>query len=63
MSATEVIEVLESLPLEEREKVYSWLKKGKLRDLWRSADKVLKDAPKLSEEEILNLPRVRPPGF
>ena len=63
MSATEVIEVLESLPLEEREKVYSWLKKGNLRDLWRSADKVLKDAPKLSEEEILNLPRVRPPGF
>jgi len=34
-----------------------------LKDLWARADALMKDAPKLNEDEILRLPRVRPPGF
>ncbi len=31
--------------------------------LWARADALMKDAPKVSEDEILRLPRVRPSGF
>jgi len=63
MSATEVIRELEELPLQEREKVLRWLQQDGLKDLWTRADALMKDAPKLNEDEILKLPRVRPPGF
>jgi hypothetical protein len=63
MSATEVIRELEELPSQEREKVLRWLQQRGFKDLWARADAVMKDAPKLKEDEILKLPRVRPPGF
>ena len=63
MSATDVIKELEELPSQEREKVLRWLQQEGLKDLWRRADELMDDAPKLAEEEILKLPRVRPPGF
>lgn len=63
MSATEVIRELEELSSQEREKVLRWLQQRGLQDLWDRADALLKDAPKVREEEILKLPRVRPPGF
>ena len=62
MSATEVITELKALPREERETVYRWLQQDGLRDLWRKADALLKDAPRFTEAEILALPRVRPAG-
>ena len=63
MSATEVIKELEELPSQEREKVLRWLQQQGLKDLWARADALMKDAPKLNEDEILSLPRVRPSGF
>jgi hypothetical protein len=63
VSATDVIKELEELPSQEREKVLRWLQQQGLKDLWRRANEVMRDAPKLSDEEILKLPRVRPPGF
>jgi len=63
MSATEVIKELEELPSQEREKVLRWLQQQGLKDLWARADALMKDAPKLNEDEILRLPRVRPSGF
>jgi hypothetical protein len=63
VSANEVIEELKGLSSDEREKVYRWLQREGLRDLFREADAVLKDAPRPEDEEILNFPRVRPPGF
>jgi hypothetical protein len=63
MSAIEVIKELEELPSQEREKVLRWLQQRSLKDLWARADTLMKDAPKLNEDEILRLPRVRPPGF
>jgi hypothetical protein len=63
MSATEVIKELEELPSQEREKVLCWLQQQGLKDLWARADALMKDAPKLNEDEILRLPRVRPSGF
>ena len=63
MSAIEVIKELEELPSQEREKVLRWLQQQGLKDLWAGADILMKDAPKLNEDEILRLPRVRPPGF
>lgn len=61
MSASEVIEDLKTLPVPEREKVYRWLQRGGLRRLWELADELL-PRTEMTEEEILNLPRVRPPG-
>ena len=63
MSATEVIKELQELPSQEREKVLRWLQQQGLKDLWTRADSMMKDAPKLSEDDILRLPRVRPSGF
>ena len=63
MSATEVIKELEELPSQEREKVLRWLQQQGFKDLWARADALMKDAPKLNEDEILKLPRVRPSGF
>ena len=63
VSATDVIKELEELPSQEREKVLRWLQQQGLKDLWRRANEVMDDAPSLTEEEILKLPRVRPPGF
>jgi hypothetical protein len=63
VSATDVIKELEELPSQEREKVLRWLQQQGLKDLWRRANEVMGDAPKLSDEEILKLPRVRPPEF
>ena len=63
MSATDVIRELEELPSQERERVLRWLQQQGFKDLWTRADALMKDAPKQSEEEILKLPRVRPPGF
>jgi Mg/Co/Ni transporter MgtE len=63
VSATDVIKELEELPSEEREKVLRWLQQQGLKDLWRRANEVMDDAPRLTEEEILKLPRVRPAGF
>jgi hypothetical protein len=63
VSATDVIKELEELPSQEREKVFRWVQQQGLKDLWRGADEMMDDAPKLTEEEILKLPRVRPPGF
>src|SRR4029077_520456 len=63
MSATEVIKELEELPSQEREKVLRWLQQQGFKDLSARADALMKDAPKLNEDEILRLPRVRPPGF
>jgi len=53
---------LEELPSQEREKVLRWLQQQGFKDLWARADALMKDAPELSEDEILKLPRVRP-GF
>ncbi len=55
MSATEVIKELEELPSQEREKVLRWLQQQGFKDLWARADALMKDAPKLNEDEILNL--------
>jgi hypothetical protein len=63
MSATDVIRELEELPSQEQEKVLRWLQQRGLKDLWTRADTLMKDAPKVSEDEILRLPRVRPSGF
>jgi len=63
VSATDVIKELEELPSKEREKVLRWLQQQGLEDLWRRADELMDDAPKPTEDEILKLPRVRPPGF
>ena len=63
MSATDVIRELQELPWREREKVLRWLQQQGFKDLWASADAVMKNAPKLNEDEILKLPRVRPPRF
>ena len=63
MSAIEVIKELEELPSQEREKVLRWLQQQGLKDLWARGDALMKDAPKLNEDEILRLPRIRPPGF
>jgi hypothetical protein len=63
MSATDVIRELEELPSQEQEKVLRWLQQRGLKDLWTRADALMKDAPKVSEDEILRLPRVRPSGF
>ena len=63
MSATDVIRELKELPSREREKVLRWLQQQGLKDLWARADAMMKDAPKLKEDEILRLPRVRPSGF
>jgi Mg/Co/Ni transporter MgtE len=63
MSATDVIRELKELPSREREKVLRWLQQQGLKDLWARADALMKDAPKLNEDEILRLPRVRPSGF
>ena len=63
MSATDVIRELKELPSREREKVLRWLQQQGLKDLWTRADALMKDAPKVSEDEILRLPRVRPSGF
>ena len=63
MSPTEVIRELAELPSQEREKVLGWLQQQSFKNLWARADAVMKDAPKLSEDEILRLPRVRPSGF
>lgn len=63
MSATEVITVLKEMPLAEREAVYRWLQQEGLGELWRQADAVLRDAPPFTEDEILDLPRVRPAGY
>ena len=62
VNATEVITELKALPSEERETVYRWLQQDGLHDLWRRAGVLMKDAPRLTEEEILALPRVRPAG-
>ena len=63
MSATDVIRELKELPSREREKVLRWLQQQGLKDLWARADALMKDAPKVSEDKILRLPRVRPSGF
>jgi Mg/Co/Ni transporter MgtE len=63
MSATDVIRELKELPSREREKVLRWLQQQGLKDLWARADALMKDAPRVSEDEILRLPRVRPSGF
>ena len=63
MSATDVIKELEELPSQEQEKVLRWLQQRGLKDLWTRADALMKDAPKVNEDEILRLPRVRPSGF
>ena len=52
MSATDVIRELEELPSQEQEKVLRWLQQRGLKDLWTRADALMKDAPKVSEEEI-----------
>jgi len=57
MSAIEVIKELEELPSQEREKVLRWLQQQGLKDLWARADALMKDAPRLNEDEILRLPR------
>jgi hypothetical protein len=59
---TEVIKELE-LPSQEREKVLRWLQQQGLKDLWARADALMKDAPKLNEDQILRLPRVGPSRF
>ena len=51
MSAIEVIKELEELPSQEREKVLRWLQQQGLKDLWARADALMKDAPKLNEDE------------
>ena len=63
MSATDVIRELEELPSQEREKVLRWLQQQGLKDLWARAERLMKDAPELNEDEILRLPRVRSSGF
>jgi hypothetical protein len=63
MSATEVIKELEELPSQEREKVLRWLQEQGFKDLWARADVLMNGAPKLNEDDILRLPRVRPSGF
>jgi hypothetical protein len=63
VSAVDVIKELEELPLQEREKVLRWLQQQGLKDLWLRADELMRGAPRLSEDEILKLPRVRPSGF
>jgi hypothetical protein len=63
MSATDVIRELKELPSREREKVLRWLQKQGLKDLWAGADALMRDAPKVSEDKILRLPRVRSSGF
>ena len=63
MSATDVIRELEELPSQEREKVLRWLQQRGLKDLWIRADALMKDGPKVSEDEILRLPRISPSGF
>ena len=63
MSATDVIRELKELPSREREKVLRWLQKQGLKDLWARADALMKDAPKVSEDKNLRLPRVRSSGF
>ena len=63
MNATDVIEEMKTFPTEERQKVLHWLQKEGLQDLWRHVDGIMKDKPKFTEEEILNLPRVRPAGY
>ena len=63
MSATDVIRELKELPSREREKVLRWLQQQGLKDLWARADAQMKDAPKVSEDKILRLRRVRPSGF
>jgi len=63
MSATDVIRELKELPAREREKVLRWLQQQGLKDLWARADALMKDAPKVSEDKILRLRRVRPSGF
>ena len=63
MNATDVIEEMKAFPREEREKVLSWLQSEGLQDLWRHVDGLMKDAPRYTEEEILNFPRVRPLGY
>ena len=61
MNASQVIADLKSLPPEGRLEVYGWLQQDVLRDLWRHADAVMHDAPRLAEEDILALPRARSP--
>ena len=63
MSATEVIRELGELPSQEREKVLRWLQQQGFKNLWARADALMKDAPRLNEDEILRLRRVRPTGF
>jgi Mg/Co/Ni transporter MgtE len=63
MSAAQVIKELEELPSQEREKVLRWLQQQGLPMLWQTAGELMKGAPKLTEDEILNLPRARPSGF
>ena len=63
MSASTVIRELKELPSREREKVLRWLQQQGLKDLWAGADALMTDAPKVREDKILRLPRVRPSGF
>jgi hypothetical protein len=60
MTATDMIKELKTLSMAEREKVFRWLQDEGLQELWRRADELMKDAPRVSEEAILSLPRARP---
>ena len=64
MNANDMIEQLKTLPAEQQDEVYLWLRnrRGGLKRLAELADKILPPTD-MTEEEILNLPRVRPPGF
>ena len=62
MSATEVIQEIERLPANERQEVFEWMKSRSRID-WRRIDGLMAGAPKYTEEEILNFPRVRPAGY
>ena len=62
-SDPEIIRELKELPSREREKVLRWLQQQGLKDLWAGADALMTDAPKVREDKILRLPRVRPSGF
>lgn len=60
MTAIDLINELKTLPTAERDKVFRWLQEDGLEDLWARSDELMKNSPKVSEEEILSFPRARP---